>query len=248
MLNKFSFTIVIIAMFLLFGCQSKSNNKIINDNELSDAENHSIEYTYDFEENMDGWTGGFAGVSENYMMDGYDINFSHGDYLLMDSSNRGIYLTGNNLVSDMFMYTSKKFDSTDGLKPLTSYLVDVEFDVASNMATGVDNIPRDQIYIKAGVVNIQPRTELTEKDGNFFYINLDKGDKSSGGKDLTTLGNAAIAGLGEDVYGQKNFQQVFNVMTNSNGELWVVIGVDTAFKGTSALYVDNVTIKIDEND
>jgi hypothetical protein len=244
-MKKYTFFVLIILISLLVGCQNR--NKDNTPNKTSDINNDSMEYTYDFEEDLDGWTGGYAGVSENYSMYDYDVNFSDNNSLLFDGTNKGIYLTNNNVDTSKndYMYTTKNFSRADGLLPLTNYLVDLKFDIAPSLINNIENVPYDKIQVKAGVVNIQPTTNFEkDDDNNYYYIDLDD-DNSINEENLTLLGNAAIEGLeNKNSYIQKSFNKNFEVMTNSNGELWVIIGINTNYDGDSSLFIDNVSIKI----
>lgn len=242
MSRKICIVAILLYLVTLSGCAQSSQPAPDKDMKNDPS---SLSFDYDFEENMHGWTSGFSGISEHYLSKGYDMNFTHGDYTYMDTTNKGIYLAGNNLESDLFMYTMKKFGKPDGLSPLTAYAVHLRFDAISTMPTHIDDDPEKQIYVKAGVVNVLPEPELTvENNENFYRVNLDKGEPSADGNDLSTLGSVAIGSSHEQIYGQKAFEKTFYVSTNNLGELWVVIGTDTSREGSSSIYIDNVQVSI----
>lgn len=247
MYRKLLMVMVLLSLLTLSGCGSKSDNKT-NDKDTNNNPS-ALSFDYDFEQNMHGWTSGFSGISEHYLSKGYDMNFTHGDYTYMDTTNKGIYLAGNNLESNLFMYTMKKFGQSDGLSPLTKYAINLRFDAISTMPTHIDDAPENQIYVKAGIVNVLPEPDLTaDGNNNFYRVNLDKGDPATDGKDLSTLGSMAIGSGNDQIYGQKAFEKTFYVQTNNLGELWVVIGTDTSRDGSSSIYIDNVHVDFSINE
>lgn len=235
MSKKVILPILIVSLFL-FGCQNK-----YSDNNTSKSD--TLEFNYDFQNGTNGWMGGLAGIDGDTLTDGFDINYVHADYSLNDSSNNGIYLTCSTKNDNMFMYTTKKLSSRDGLSPLTNYEVDLNFEISSNENTN-NTIPMDRLFIKAAVANIQPSIEVIEKGyNNYFFINPNTEDASRK-ISLTTLGNADMPN--KDANGIKTFQQSFNATTDSNGDMWVIIGVDSDYKGNGSLFLDNIKISIAE--
>ncbi|WP_113674353.1 hypothetical protein [Vallitalea guaymasensis] len=223
---------ILIVSLLLFGCQNKYSDNNTSENDL-------LEFNYDFQNGTDGWMGGLAGIDDDSLTSGFDINFAHADYSLDDNSNKGIYLTSSTKNNNMFMYTTKKLTSRDGLSPLSNYEVDLRFDILPAKNNN-ESIPMDRLFIKAAVVNIQPSIEVIEKgNNNYLFVNPNTEDASKK-INLTTLGNAST--LRSD--GVKTFQESFNTTTNSNGEMWVIIGVDSDYKGNGSLFLDNIKISI----
>lgn len=453
--NKFVLFSLCFSLILLYGCATAP----IND-ENNDTARLPLEYSYDFDDGLTGWLGGFSGVSEDYLYNGNNMNtgfnmFDFGDYNLENGTNRGIALSGyllddENNQNDLFTYTTKKFDTTNGLKPNTQYVVDLSFDLVSNTTdndminnnnyspndrndinrnndmidnnrnyfsdngndlnnnnnyvkgNGTDintddnnlygnrnnlnidnnvlndnendnnnlltdnnknnnnnyvtrntnpndannyysieydtfqennNLTRDyslgsvrwedlevddtkagyvtdedlgeynnvnrnynvdnntllgnlnpdnnedydadigynnadleynnyannyayqeyddiyaggDMYVKAGVVNVEPAAELIDNengDGKFYDINLDKGNLSDDGKDMITLGTTLTNVNNND---SQTYSHTFNTSTNENGELWVVIGIDSFRENGNKLYLDNIKVNINE--
>ncbi|GMQ62529.1 hypothetical protein [Vallitalea maricola] len=225
---------ILIVSLLLFGCQNK-----YSDNNTS--ESHSLEFNYDFQNGTDGWMGGLAGIDGDTLTYGFDINFAQADYSLNDNSNRGIYLTCSTKNNNMFMYTTKKLSSRDGLSPLSNYEVNLKFDILP-VKNNNNSIPMDRLFIKAAVVNIEPSMQVIERGyNNYLFVNPNTEDASKK-INLITLGNADALN-NNDI---ETFQESFNATTNSNGEMWVIIGVDSDYKGNGSLFLDNVNISINK--
>lgn len=208
-----------------------------------------LEFAFTFDQDEQQWTGGFADLPIDHEEHGYDVAFRHADIPVEGEESRGLLLTGNNHSDDLFMYVTRGFGPEDGLTPGTPYTVDVSFDLATNVPPGMMGIggsPGESVYIKAGVVDRQPQAEEGAADGEGYYVmNLDTGSQSRGGEDMTVLGNAAKAegeGAGDESFRYKPFQASFEVTTNQDGRLWVIIGADSGFEGISRLYLGNIGV------
>ncbi|MFC2036243.1 YbaY family lipoprotein [Chloroflexota bacterium] len=219
---------------------------------FSDAE-ETLTNTFDFAINTEGWVGGFSDLPVNHAEHGYDVEFRYSDIPVEGEEGGGLLFSGNNHSDDLFMYAMRAFNSQDGLKPNTAYEIPIAFDLATNVAPGMMGIggsPGESVYIKAGVVNTEPKSEEDTTGGEEYYrLNIDKGNQANSGEDMIVLGNAAKGeGLGQDdeSFQYKHFNYEFQVMTNDNGGLWVIIGADSGFEGISQLYLDNISITFKE--
>src|SRR6266576_2620182 len=73
-----------------------------------------------------------------------------------------------------------------------------------------------------------------------FLMNIDKGNQSLGGKDAIVIGT--IENSSTDcvhlVYETKRLDSVapFTVRTAATGSLWLLVGTDSGFEGTTSLY------------
>lgn len=234
-----------MTLLLLSGCSQAPNDET---NEQAKQQQPDITFSYNFDDHMEGWVSGFSGINDHYLSMGYDINYSHGDYAYMNILNKGIYLAGNHLESDVFMYTTKRFSETDGLKSLTHYKIDLDFDALSTMITTLTDTTENQIYVKAGVLDRLPEPDLTLNTLNQVYQVTSGQGPHTDGTDLLTLGNLAIQPNKDKIYGQKSFQKSFYAKTNSNGELWVIIGTDASSQSSSSIYFDNITVAFTINE
>ena len=203
---------------------------------------------FTFDDGTEGWVGGFADLPVDHADHGYDVDFSYGDTPVSGEENKGLLLTGNNHSDDLFMYIARKFDSSDGLTPGAAYTVDLSFNMATNAAPGMMGIggsPGESVYIKAGVVDTEPQSEPGTGDSARYVLNLDKANQSQSGEDMVVVGDAAKSegdGQDDDSYQYKAFSHTFEAVANESGELWVIIGSDSGFEGTSLLYYDDIGV------
>ncbi|MFC2038205.1 YbaY family lipoprotein [Chloroflexota bacterium] len=212
-------------------------------------EEETITATFHFNQDTEGWTGGFSDLPVRHEDHGYDVEFRYSDIPVEGEEGGGLMLYGNNHSDDLFMYTLRAFDTHDGLSPNARYEVQLSFDLATNVPPGMMGIggsPGESVYIKAGVVSIEPESEEDTTGGEDYYrINIDKGNQSSGGEDMIVLGDAAKGegpGQNDESFQYKPFNYGYQATTNENGELWVIIGADSGFEGISQLYFDNISI------
>jgi hypothetical protein len=231
-----------IPLFLLIlilmgtaGCSSSASSK------------QPPDVTFTFSKDVEGWTGDFADYSTEINKEDLELDFKQSDVPVQGKTDKGLMVKGHNRSDDLFMFITRKFGSGDGLKPNTSYKVDLSFDLATKEAGGMMGIggsPGGSVYMKAGAVNVEPRSEKN-KD-NFYAVNFDKGNQAEGGKDMTVLGNIEKTDSSDETYQYKPFQKSFEVKTNDKGEAWVIIGTDSGFEGLTQIYYTNIKIAFSE--
>lgn len=162
------------------------------------------------------------------------------------NSNKGsLRLSGNNHSDDLFMFVKKKIA---GLKPNTTYKIAVEVEFATNAADGafgVGGSPGESVYIKAGASTIEPMKVL-DTTNNFYEMNIDKGFQSEDGTNMKVIGNFAN-GTQLNVYKLKILKTAIpiNVISNSNGEIWIIVGTDSAFEATTTIYYNRISVSIE---
>ena len=140
------------------------------------------------------------------------------------------------------MFVKKKIT---GLKPNTNYKIELEIEFATNAASGsfgVGGSPAENVYIKAGASTNEPMKVLDNSDNN-YRMNIDKGNQSQDGTNMKLIGNFAN-GTDLFVYKLKSLSTTMpiNVISNSNGELWVIIGTDSGFEATTTIYYNRITL------
>ena len=152
----------------------------------------------------------------------------------------GFALSGNNPSNDVFMYIWKL---VAGLAPNQPYTVTVSLRFATNAPPGCPGGPGENVTIKAGASNLQPATST---QGGKVVVNFDKGDQAQPGANAAVLGNFAQvppAGIcGQAVYAEKTLTTgatAPTVTSDANGQLWLVIGTDSGFSGTTKIYYLN---------
>jgi len=194
---------------------------------------------YDFTETgPDGWAVDFADypTGEEDSM-GYELEFAYTNLPGTLSSKKGIKISGNNHSDDLFMFMKKK---VTGLPPSTLFSVIIQVELASNAPTGsvgIGGAPGESVFLKAGTSSVEPKKINT---GNLYELNLDKGNQATDGDDLINLGHIGVASATTDyqliVRTNESQSTPYYVQSNSQGELWLIVGTDSGYEGTTTLY------------
>lgn len=205
-----------------------------------------IEFTYTFESGTEGWTVGYsdypAGLSDDDSLILYEMSYGHSLLpAVIVPPQGGIRIRGHNRSDDLFMFIKKEIK---GLSPDTWYAVDFEIEIASNAPTnaaGIGGAPGEGVTLKAGIADHEPENIID--DGNWYRLNIDKGNQQQGGEDVTVLGNIGVSDT-TTVYTLINRKSTVPLVkkSDSSGNLWVLIGTDSGFEGLTELYYSAVRI------
>lgn len=206
----------------------------------------SQSFSYTFENSSEGWVAGFSDYPSDWDENRFEFLFEHTE--LPDEVNTrsgSLLVSGRNISDDLFMFVKKEIT---GLKPNHRYLVSFEIEVASQYpeeSAGIGGSPGASVYLKAGATMTEP--EPVKKNGD-IRMNIDTGNQSQGGKDMQVLGNIGIPGenFSYQLIRLNNLQSPFSVQTNASGNLWVIVGTDSGFEGTTTLYYNTIEVIIKE--
>jgi hypothetical protein len=218
---------------------------------LSSCYNDSIEppapviFSWDFASGTEGWAGDFADYPVG-REESFDLLFDHTTLPEPLNENSGaLLLTGTNLSDDLFMFMKQR---VTGLEPNTRYntLFTIEFasDVPDD-TPGIGGSPGESVFIKAGATQTEPGKVTDEND--YYRMNIDKGGQSQGGEDMVVIGDFSND-TNEAVYTLKTVEneELFEVTSDQNGELWVIVGTDSGFEGNTAIYYNNIRVEFYE--
>lgn len=198
-------------------------------------------HSFTFETGTEGWTGDFAdypiGSEEQY-----ELNFQHASLPEpLNTSEGALMLTGSNQSDDLFMFIKKKIT---GLTAGKTYTIDFTVEFASNIADGMAGIggsPGESVYIKAGAMPAEP--VKVEDDMNYYRMSIDKGNQSTGGSDMVVIGDFSNdTEVNEYTLVTRTNQSVFQAQADNNGEIWVAVGTDSGFEGTTTIYYNTITV------
>lgn len=240
MMGKSSFVISHIFLFfswwMLAGCQR----------EKEEDPGPAQTITYTFEESTEGWTGGFTDYPVGWEEERLEFIFEHAALPAeVNQDGKALKISGRNLSDDLFLFVKKEIS---GLEPNHTYLLSVQVELASQypeQSVGIGGSPGASVYVKAGGSSLEPRSVA---NGDNYRLNLDKGNQSQGGEDLVVIGTVGIPGS-EFTYrliGRDNLQQPVRVKSDAAGRLWVIIGTDSGFEGTTTLYYNTIAVTLQE--
>ena len=194
-----------------------------------------------FNQNIDGWTANFADYSVG-MEDSIAFNANIETLPAPLQPQLALKLQSQNTSDDVWMWVHKK---VAGLKPNATYRVKISIDFASNAGTGCAGIggaPGEGVTFKAGAVSVEPQKIFKDNLNNFLTVNFDKGNQQTDGPTVKNIGdlttNSDICNNGPFMQKQLNSPASGTlVKTDSNGNLWMVIGTDSGFEGVTTYYL-----------
>ncbi len=201
-------------------------------------------HEWNFNEGAQDWTGNFADYPvgrEEFM----ELQFEHENLPApLDTTTGALMLTGTNTSDDLFMYAYVRIRN---LRPETVYNITFTVQFASNVPddrAGIGGSPGESVWIKAGATPVEPVRVIDDMD--YYRMNIDKGGQSQGGDDMIVLGDFSND-TDQQVYTLKNVtnsEQEFSVMPNDAGELWIIVGTDSGFEGTTTIFYNSVRAEL----
>ena len=201
----------------------------------------ATEFTYSFENGEQGWLTGFADLPANFELSAFELDSGHRP-LPAGLDGSGMYLQGHNRSDDLFMFLKRQ---VEGLRPGTVYTTTVSLDLATNVPAGLVGIggsPGESVYVKAGASAVEPVVE--EDVAGHLRMNIDKGNQASEGEAMINLGNVAHPEVTGDEYKIKtlnNQERQFEVVSDDEGRIWLIVGTDSGFEGLSTVYYARIT-------
>lgn len=207
---------------------------------------------FDFRLGASGWAADFADYPE---ADEANFDLDSGIRTLpaeLGDAGSGFLLSGNNASDDLFMFLKRRLGRSDGIRAGQKYRVGYRIVFASNApmgCTGIGGAPGESVYLKAGASTAEP-VAAANADG-FIEINVDKGDQSEGGDAasvVSTIANdiACDEAGATPPYRLLEREDVHDelVTAGANGILWLLVGTDSGFEGTTALYYVVVDVEL----
>lgn len=215
-------------IFLLVGCQWDEDRQGLS----------LATITYDFTVSNEGWSHGFAdypaGKDDSVY---YQLGARHAAF---DGLGRAFQISGINHNADLFLYIKKKIS---GLRPNTNFTVTLTMEMAcrSSALEGQEG-SGDNIFIKTGATAHEPKSVI---EGNRVTMNIDKGENAVSGSDMFFIGNlfGSISGAPYTNFTLNSFSnRPIETKSNSRGELWLVVGVDSNVKSEVAIYFREISV------
>jgi hypothetical protein len=200
-------------------------------------------FVSEFTSSMDGWVSGFSDYppgQETF----YELQCQQAPMPAALAPGGGVLVRGNNHSDDLFMYLARE---VNGLLPSTNYRLDLRVDIGTNAPSdcgGIGGSPGESVHFKIGASATKPAS-TTDAQG-ILRLNLDKGQQSVGGADLKLVGNVSnTLHCPDSTYQAKALSLTgFSVRSAADGSLWLVVGTDSGFEGTTVLYYDKISVTL----
>ncbi|MEJ8804366.1 hypothetical protein [Pontibacter sp. H249] len=224
---------------LSFGC---------NDDDDGGTAMPTESLSYTFEESAEGWAGGFSDYPKDWEESRFEFEFDREALPPgVGENSMAMKLSGRNISDDLFMFMKKQ---VTGLKPNHTYQVTFQIELASQypeQSVGIGGSPGASVYLKAGGSATEPIPIEEQGVGNNIRMNIDKGGQSQGGEDMVVLGNVGIAGNTFEyrLINRDNLQNPIEITTDGSGSLWLIVGTDSGFEGTTTLYYNTIEVNLE---
>lgn len=197
---------------------------------------------FDFEEGDSGFLPIFADLpavegTEKF----YELEHGHVT-VPVEGAGKGMFLSGNNHSDDLFMGYYKELA---GLTPGERYVFQVTFQLATDVEGGMIGIggsPGSSVYVKGGVTARKPVAAETAEQ--YYRLDLDKGNQGTGGVDMALLGDIEkYDSQRPGEYEFKTFAFSAEAVPGEDGKVYLILGTDSGFEGTSSWYADNISVQ-----
>ena len=191
-----------------------------------------------------GWTGDFADypVGEESF---YELSIKEAKLPApLDSTKKGLRVSGNNHSDDLFMYITKKL-TVPKANQLYKGTFEVEF--ASSVAKGMIGVggsPGESVYVGIGLTSVEPK-KVANTTSKHYEMNIKKMQQAGDGADMKVIGNVAN-GTEENKFKLVKRTGEFTGKSDANGNLWVIVGTDSGFEATTTLYYTGVKVVLTE--
>jgi hypothetical protein len=130
-----------------------------------------------------------------------------------------------------------------GLLPSRVYSVHVEATLISN--TG--NVSGSSHIIKLGASTVEPSSIIVmENAAPYYRMNVDIGGPSTSGKNTVISGDLSGTGAPNPELLTFKTPRPVVVQSDANGELWLLVGVDSAFEILTEVYYTEITATVRE--
>lgn len=212
----------------------------------------SVRLEFDFRRGAQDWEAGFAEYSPEmeYMMLEAEIRPLPSE---LGINGTGYYLQGMNHSDDLFMFLKRRLGPDDGVVPGQEYRVVFTIVFASNApsgAVGIGGSPGESVYLKAGAAMVEPEVYL-DSDTGYYLMNVDKGLGNSGNGTAASVTRPEHIANGlsaeEDpryVSLQRQHEHQYTVTASPDGELWLLVGIDSGFEGLTGIYYQSIVVAL----
>ena len=199
--------------------------------------------TFDFAESEHGWKHGFSEYPAGPDSSALVLTYAYTEKPSSLSAGKSLMLSGKNQNPELFMYIKKQIT---GLRPETNYIITFNVELASNAINQASNgLVMPAAFLKVGATGLEPRSiKTTEK----VVLNIDKGYEDQDGSDMKNIGNIINTEATEYSLILKNSSSrtpvPITAQTNSDGQIWLIVGTDSNFQGTTTVYYTKINVVI----
>lgn len=209
----------------------------------------SVRLDYRFVGEENGWWGNYLSA----VLDSRDdVSFESG---FVEEFNEdglsGLLLSGRRTDGELFMYIWRELTPADGLIPQAAYRVSYRMAFYSDLPSGCPD-ELSAAWLKAGASDIEP---IPYVDPDLLGAPLDKGQGSQSGRALSVVADGLENGLDCRSDGATRplarllrVHELEPVWTNENGQLWLVVGVESDISEHIMLVFERIEVSLEPLD
>lgn len=200
-------------------------------------------FIFDLEKDKQSWVGDFSGYVSR-QKDSMKLLFEHTALpAAFNKKGNALRWSGFNYHNSLFMFGWRKISN---LKPNSQYIISYDVRVGYQIEDGNEFMLRDyenKLHIKVGAVSFFPRTLQDEVLGKTI-VNFDKGSQQSiDGRDMVWLGKMEAGKLSyKDKIARNGERRLFGVTTNTEGNFWALVGVESSIPLRHSVYIDKIVL------
>jgi|GEM_PF-3320882 len=201
--------------------------------------------TYDFGLGIQEWDVDFVSyrIPKSYLDSTHNLSAEYVDLPPNLGNRKAIRISGTNVDGKLFMYMRKKLS---GLEPNKDYTLAIGIELASSAQ---ESLPEaTNVLVMAGAFSEEPKKIAS---GEYYVLNVDISNVNGYGSGLTSLGNIGTSTSGNehsDKYSLISFANnntggdaiPYHIRSNDLGEIWLIVGTESSFLGTTTVYYTKV--------
>ena len=250
MILKYILSVLLCIMLIACGGGGDSANSITPPAPV--AEKQSLTLSYVFSESDLGFSIDTADHDVDHQLNGKirsELTSLPSPY----EYRQGIMFQWQNYSDDIKGFIHKKIT---GLNANSQFSVNFTVEVVTFMSdacVGIGGSPGQSVKVKAALLVDEPTKLIDDITGTAMY-RLEVNDGQSGGDDVVVLGHIGLPIPCDDNFFANPVWEIkpltndeaFTFTTNSNGEAWVYVSIDSGFEGESTVYLASVELQIQQ--
>ena len=199
--------------------------------------------TVDFNAGIDGWSADVADFTEETRP--VDVAAVWQD-LPAPLTGKGYYLISTNKSDDVMTFVKRQ---VGGFVPGAKYAVTFAMRYATDAGSGcmgVGGSRGDSMWMVVAASADEPKT-VKQADGE-YRLNLERGNQAESGRQGKVIGLQGGEGLGcsggKWAAQERKSDEAIALQADKDGKFWIVLGTDSGFESTNALYLQGATVDV----
>lgn len=199
--------------------------------------------TVDFNAGIDGWSADVADFSADTKP--VDVAAAWKD-LPAPLSGKGYYLISTNKSDDVMTFVKRQ---VGGFVPGAKYALTFALRYATDAGSGcfgVGGSRGDSMYMVVAASADEPK--VVKQADDQFRLNLERGNQAESGRQGKVLGvqggEDLGCGGGKWATQERKSDQAIELQADQDGKFWIVLGTDSGFESTNALYLQGATVNV----